>query len=328
MALGLLGLQPALFTNFLMGTQSKTAAYGEGTQQPQVLDSYKEWAAGQLTSLLTNGHLNANLGGNLAGNVGGPQSTPSGWAPQPVVNMPGAALPSTSPTNFNANQYAAAQYNQAYTQPNGYVQSGYAAPPTYQQQQQYGQQQQYAQPTYNQPTQQPYYPQSQPYNVVAQQPYTQPAAAGGNAYTQNQAAYMAQANTPYGLNGATAAQTAPHAYSNGGYNTGYGTSGLNGQPGAPVYGQPNAPLQQPYNNYYPTSTTPNQATSWNAFGTNTQYPNTQYANTPYSNAPYLNTQYPNTYTAQNSPFQSFIPAQSSSANNAGLSRYPTTPFVR
>jgi hypothetical protein len=226
--------------------------------------------------------------------------------------MPGTAMPSTSPTNFNTNPYASAQYNQSYGQQNGYTQGGYAAPPTYQQPT-YGQQQQYTQPAYNQPTQPQYYPQSQPYNVVAQQPYAQPASTGGNAFTQNQAAYMAQANTPYGINGTAPSQPAPHSYSNGGYNTGYGANGLNGQTNTPLYGQPNAPLQQPYNNFYSAPTGTNPATPWNAYGANT---------------PYGNTSYPGTYTAQNSPYQSFIPAQSSSANNAGLSRYPTTPFVR
>jgi len=103
MALGLLGLQPSLFTNFLLGTQSKpsSAIDTNYTSISQSADAYKDWASSQLNSLLTQ--------------HAGPLITPQGWAPAPITS---SYVPSTS-YNPTANT----------------AQHAYAAPPAYGQQQ-------------------------------------------------------------------------------------------------------------------------------------------------------------------------------------------------
>ena len=220
MALGLLGLQPALFTNFLMGTQSKPAYNDASYANPQLqsFEIYKDWAASQLASILTHGQA-------------GPVNTGNGWLPQPVGTN--GALPSTTfaPNNFVPNQVAA-----NYTHPSPYAQQQYTYPQQTYPQQTYAQQPHsqsaaygqgaYGSPTYGSPTyaQAPYnYPTqnlaASPQNYAAQPTYSNHASSN-----QNQAAYMAQANPPYSAYGQPQSQWTPaqstssHNYSQGGYN--------------------------------------------------------------------------------------------------------------
>ena len=175
MALGLLGLQPSLFTNLILGSQTKSISYDEPYYQAshyQPLLGYRDRASGQFASLLP------------VQPVSSPFISAQGWVSQ------------------NSNSYLPSpSYNQsAYHQPSSYVQ-----------QQPYAQSS-YAQSLYaQQPTsvgvtgfapQQNYLPQSA-YNQQPQQFSPSAYQAASNAWA-NQPAYLAQANTGYSTPSAAA----------------------------------------------------------------------------------------------------------------------------
>ena len=258
MALGLLGLQPSLFTSLFTGLQSKPASYVDQhytTAQP--LDLYRDWAASQLASFVINPH-------------SGPMNTTNGWAPAPFN---GSQVPSTSygqsgyaapqhssAQSFGTPQYAAQNYPSQNYAPS-YTNPGQlnGAPNSYSQN--------FAQPNY---APQHYAPQH--YAPQQQQPYSQPAysqmqPSGNGAYSpsfstvatpNNQSAYMAQSNAanPYvrqnqatNANGYGAYSNAsqPAYQPNGSYSTGYGV---------PAYSVPTANNANPYNNGVAAGTSP------------------------------------------------------------------------
>lgn len=271
MALGLLGLQPALFTSFLMGTPKSTNPADANYVSPQV-QAVESWAASQLTNLLNN---------SLAG---GPVNTGTGWMPQPVSGQ----VPSTNytPSTYQTNNYAQPYYNQ---QPTATT----AQQPYYASTQHPGTQYSGAQYSGTQHTQPQYAQGAYAQQNYAQQPYYAPTSptAGTNTAWQNQAAYMAQApvyNNQQGTwanNANTQPQAASHAYSNGGY-------------------APTTPggYAAPTTNYqYPTATSPN---TFGATSAPQQYAPTGYAAQAY---PYQPTA-PNTYHAANpGPLQRYQP---------------------
>jgi len=257
MALGLLGLQPSLFTSLFSGLQSKPASYVDPnytTAQP--LDFYRDWAASQLVSILTNPH-------------SGPIPATNGWAPPPFH---GSQVP---PTSYGQSGYSAPQYSSAQS----YGTPQYAAQnyPT----------QNYA-PSYTNPGQLNGPPNSNPQNFAQpnyapqQQPYAQPAysqmqPSSNGAYSptfstvanpNNQSAYMAQSNAanPYArpnqapnANGYGAhSNVSQPAYQPGGsYSTGYGVQGYGVQGyGVSGYGVPTATNANPYDNGVAAGTSP------------------------------------------------------------------------
>ena len=248
MALGLLGLQPSLFTSLFTGVQSKPASYVDPnytTAQP--LDLYRDWAASQLVSFVTNPH-------------SGQVHTTNGWAPTPFN---GSQVP---PTSYGQPGYAAPQYPPA--QPYGTPQYAAQNYPT----------QNYA-PSYTNPGQLNGPPNSNPQNFAQsnyapqqQQPYAQPAysqmqPSSNGAYSptfstaanpNNQSAYMAQSNAanPYVRPNQATHANGYGAYSNvsqpayqpsGSYSTGYGVQG---------YGVPTSNNANPYDNGVAAGTSP------------------------------------------------------------------------
>lgn len=243
MALGLLGLQPSLFTSLFTVLQSKPASYMDQhhtTAQP--LDFYRDWAASQLASFVTN-----------------PQSAPvhttNGWAPAPFH---GSQVPSTS---HGQSGYAAPQYSSAQSVGTSqYAAQNYPTP-------------NYA-PNYTNPGQLNGPPNSYPQNFAQpnyapqqQQQYTQPAysqmqPSSNGAYSpsfstvanpNNQSAYMAQSNAanPYARQNQVTSANGYGAYSNvsqpayqpsGSYSTGYGV--------------PTANNANPYDNGFVAGTSP------------------------------------------------------------------------
>ncbi|MCY2981831.1 MAG: hypothetical protein NTU79_24485 [Planctomycetota bacterium] len=228
MALGLLGLQPSLFTSLFSGLQSKPASYVDPnytTAQP--LDFYRDWAASQLVSILTNPH-------------SGPVQTTNGWSPAPFN---GSQVPSTSygqpgyaaPQYSSAQSYGTPQYAaQNYPTPNyaaSYTNPGQLNGPPH------SYPQNFAQPNYAPQQQQPYaqpaYSQMQPSSNGAYSP-TFSTAANPN----NQSAYTAQSNAanPYARQNQATNANGYGAYSNvsqpayqpnGSYSTGYGVPTAN-----------------------------------------------------------------------------------------------------
>jgi hypothetical protein len=248
MALGLLGLQPSLFTSLFTGLQSKPASYvdqNHTTAQP--LDFYRDWAASQLVSFVTNPH-------------SGPGHTTNGWAPAPFH---GSQVPSTgyghsghaapqysSAQSFGTPQYAAQNYpaqnypaqnyapgyanpGQLNGPPNSYPQN--FAQPNYAPQQQ----QQYAQPAFSQ---------MQPSSNGAYSP-----SFSTVANPNNQSAYMAQSNAAN-----------PYAHQNQATNAnGYGSHSNVSQPAyqpggsySTGYGVPTANNANPYGNSVSAGTSP------------------------------------------------------------------------
>lgn len=173
MALGLLGLQPGLFTHLIFGSPSRPSSYDDSHYQAflnpalsqiQTLDHYRDWPQTYLAS-----HHPAQ---SIYGTVGPNQ----GWAPlQPSTS---SYLPSTS-------------YSQS-----PYVTSQFPQPSTYAQQQQ----QLFAQlpaftGTSTIPQQQNYSPPSA--NYQQQLPYAQSMQPAAPTGWQNQATYVAQSNSSY-----------------------------------------------------------------------------------------------------------------------------------
>ncbi len=236
MALGLLGLQPSLFTSLFTGFKAKTASYADQnypSTQPQSLDFYRDWAAFQLASLMTQPQ-------------SGPISTPNGWAPAPVNGsqvlssayvQPGYAAPhySSAPSygssapSYGTPQYAAQNYPAQNYVPNQTNPVQFNGPAS----------------SYPQNLAQPNYaPQQQPY---AQSAYSQMQPSSNGAYSptfstaanpNNQSAHMAQSTiaNPYGYPnqatnangyGASSNGSQPQYLPNSSYSTGYGVPTAN-----------------------------------------------------------------------------------------------------
>jgi hypothetical protein len=103
LVLGLLGLQPSLFTSLITGAQTKPANYYE-PQNPQ----YNDWVHNTLTGLVA--HIQNS----------GPQHTGTHWSSQPVANN--SFYPSTSPVQGsfqNPNWQNQGNYNVSGSQPYG-----------------------------------------------------------------------------------------------------------------------------------------------------------------------------------------------------------------
>ena len=179
MALGLLGLQPSLFTNLVLSFQTKSISYKEPYYQAasyQPFDGYRDGASGQIASLLP------------VQPASSPFNSAQGW----MAQNSNPYLPSTSytPSAYQLPSNFAQQ--QSYAQPS-YTQSLYAQQPTSTGVTGYAQQQNYLpQAAYNQ--------QPQQYSPSAYQAAYQ---AAPNAWA-NQPAYLAQANTGYSTPSATA----------------------------------------------------------------------------------------------------------------------------
>ncbi len=164
MALGLLGLQPSLFTNLILGSQTKSISYKEPYYQAalyQPYDGYRDGAFGQFASQLPVQHASI------------PFNSAQGWMAQTATQ--------------NANYFPSTSYNQpayqqpsTYAQPQPYTQSLYAQQPTSAGMTGFAQQQKYL-------PQSSYY--QQPFSPSAYQP-------ASNAWA-NQPAYLAQANSGY-----------------------------------------------------------------------------------------------------------------------------------
>lgn len=244
MALGLLGLQPSLFTSLFTGFKAKPASYADqnyNPTQPQSLDFYRDWAAFQLASLLTQPH-------------SGPVSTPNGWAPAPIngsqvpsslYGQPGYAAPNYSTAqsfgqstqSYGTPQYAAQNYPPQNYTPNNTNPGQFNGPAS-------SYPQNFAQPNYAPQQQQPYaqsaYSQMQPSSNGAYSP-TFSTAANPN----NQSAHMAQSTIAN-----------PYAYPNQATNAnGYGASSNGSQPQylpsssySTGYGVPTATNANPYGN--------------------------------------------------------------------------------
>ncbi|MEQ1826083.1 MAG: hypothetical protein ABL921_09055 [Pirellula sp.] len=272
LVLGLLGLQPALFTSLFTGNQTKpVAGYDQipsGLSYPS-LETYKEWAAAHLASLLTHSQSQ------------GPINTGTGWAPVPLNSAYGASTSPTAsaygqPANYSTNLYG---QQPVYGQP-GYNQLGYSQPSYNHQYGQPNYAQQYSLPStngINQP-----YAANPPY--IANQPYGANQPGGLQSPYGSQSAYMAQVPG----NNST--------YNNGHSQPGYGYAGQNQQNqwnGQLNNSQPNnASGQYPYNNgSAPSTFNPNTYTP-NTYTPNTNTPNTNSAAAPWYNSFGYNT--PNT----------------------------------
>ena len=163
MALGLLGLQPSLFTNLVLSSQTKSISYKEPYNQTGVYHpfaGYQDGTSGQFASLL------------------------------PVQ-------PASSP--FNSAQGWMAQNSNSYLTSTSYTPSAYQQPSNFAQQQPYTQSLYVQQPT---STGVPGYAQQQNY-LPQSAYYQQPQQFSSSGYQSapnawaNQPAYLAQANTGY-----------------------------------------------------------------------------------------------------------------------------------
>lgn len=258
MALGLLGLQPSLFTSLFTGLQSKPASYVDPnytTAQPQ--DFYRDWAASQLVSILTNPH-------------SGPVHTTNGWAPAPFN---GSQVPSTSygQPGYAATQYSSAQsYGNPPAQSHGtpqYAAQNYPTPnyaPSYANPGQFNgppnsNPQNFAQPNYAPQQQQPYaqpaYSQMQPSSNGAYSP-TFSTAANPNNQSAHASTSQSNASNPYARPNQATNANGFGAYSNvpqpayqpsGSYSTGYGVPG---------YGVPTVNNANPYDTGVVAGTSP------------------------------------------------------------------------
>ena len=239
MALGLLGLQPSLFTNLILGSQTKSTSYKEPNYQSAIYQpfaGYPDGASGQFASLF------------------------------PVQH---------APSTFNSAQGWMAQNSNPYLPLAIYTPSAYHQPSNYAQQQLYAQQP-YAQQLYaqqpisagmtglaqhqNNLPQSAYYPQPQQYSPSAYQ-------AASSAWA-NQPAHLAQANTGYSTPSASANNNWLGAQPNN-----YGNNSSNYQPTAnyPSNSYPSNTSSKagayPYNALAPRSA------QQQPFGNNTSYYN-------------------------------------------------------
>ena len=234
MALGLLGLQPSLFTNLILGSQTKSSSYKEPYYQMafyQPFDGYRDGVTGQFASLVP------------VQSVSSPFGTVQGWMAQ------------------NSNWYSPAPT---------YSQSAYHQPSNYAQQQPYTQQP-YTQPLYAQQpssagvtgfaSQQNYVPQSAYYQQPQQ--FSPSAYQAAPNVWANQPAYLAQANTGYSTPSAAANNnwlgSQPNLYGNN-------TSNYQPTTGYPSNLYPKASTY-PYNALAPRSG------QQQTFGNNTSYYN-------------------------------------------------------
>lgn len=198
LALGILGLQPSLFTNLLSGSQSKLSSYKPAFHNQEFpyypnFDSHRDWSNTYLSSYMP------------VQQISGLENSNQRWPPS--QSFTGAV----HPTSYPQSAYLAAQF----AQPSTYAQS---------------QQQLYAQPTSyagagSNPYSPSYYPQSA--NVHPQQQYTQSMQQTVPNGWQNHAGSLVNAS-----NGNTNPNTSAYGNWLSSQSTNYGSNNGSYQPSA------------------------------------------------------------------------------------------------
>jgi len=337
MVLGLFGLQPTLFTNFLLGTQAKQPSFIDANiEQPGAWNGYGEWAVGQVASHLLNQQQNA---GQISANPG--------WLPTPVaagLNFPSISshLNNYGSSPNGASQYAVGQQSYSNGQQNSY-QNGFQNSP----------QQQYLASYIAQPTQsntpwnaqqQPQYSQAYGSNAQPQYAYSsgqqqQPLTNNSNWQNPNQPSYLAQANPQNGYS-AYAPPNQPTTNTWGATQQTAYPQNSNGYPNYPqqpypgisntTFGQPQAyPMNQPLNN---PLTQPNSNPKSTLGGNST--PGNYWGNSGLAQKQDLYRNLNRQPAGYNSPvgsnFQPFQPAANTANANAGAwpSAYQTPGIMR
>jgi hypothetical protein len=245
MILGLLGLQPALFTSLLSSTPAKTTSYPETTypslHQP-TLDSYKDLGVNYIANLWNQAQSQGLLTAALPNT--GPVHTGTSWTPAPVN---AAYLPSTSASSSWPPQYSNNPYGQWPNTGTAQPQSGMYSPPV---------------------AQQPYPPQyyAQPQSTYMAQSHAPTPYPSSSANTYSGQAPAANWNLQHG-----GQSTHP--------NQGYPSANYNSYPNATYQnnGYPNPPSAYPQSNYNTNLTAPQSYPAANS--ASAAWPNTFGANT-------------------------------------------------